>query len=48
MDAIVAWLHVHSVVFMTAVFGAVAIYAYWPGNRALIEQNGQIPFRDDR
>jgi cbb3-type cytochrome oxidase subunit 3 len=44
---IVLWLRLHSVIGMTAVFGLIVIATYWPGRRAAIEQDADIPLRDE-
>ncbi len=46
-DAIL-WLRLHSIIAMMVVFALIVINAYRPGSRATLEQDGMIPFRDDR
>ena len=41
------WLEHYSVVLMTIVFIAIVAATYWPGRKSKIEQQGQIPFKDD-
>jgi cbb3-type cytochrome oxidase subunit 3 len=48
INGIVHWLQLHSIIFMIVVFALIAINAYRPGRRAALEQDGMIPFRDDR
>jgi cbb3-type cytochrome oxidase subunit 3 len=45
--SIVHWLSHYSVVFMTLVFVVIVASTFWPGRKASIEQQGQIPFKDD-
>ncbi len=45
---VVLWLRLHSVIAMIVVFAVIAIHAYWPSRRDALQQNGLIPFRDDR
>jgi len=45
---IVIWLRDHSLLGMFAVFVVIVVATYWPGRRADIERDGQIPLRDDR
>jgi cbb3-type cytochrome oxidase subunit 3 len=42
------WLEHYSVVWMMAVFVAIVAVTYWPGRKKKIEQQGRIPFEDDR
>jgi cbb3-type cytochrome oxidase subunit 3 len=37
----------YSVVAMVLVFVGIVAATYWPGRKAKIEQQGQIPFEDD-
>lgn len=43
----IQWLQHYSVVVMTAVFVMIFAATYWPGRKKAIEQDGQIPFKDD-
>ncbi len=45
--SIMPWLSHYSVVVMTLVFVAIVVRTYWPGRRSEIEDQGQIPLRDD-
>jgi cbb3-type cytochrome oxidase subunit 3 len=47
-NIVVAWLQLHSVIGMTAVFALLVLATYWPGRRAAIERNATIPLQDDR
>jgi cbb3-type cytochrome oxidase subunit 3 len=43
---IVLWLRYHAIIFMIVVFALIAISAYWPGQRALMERHATIPLHD--
>jgi cbb3-type cytochrome oxidase subunit 3 len=43
----IQWLGHYSVVPMTVMFLVIVVATYWPGRKAKIEQQGQIPFKDD-
>jgi cbb3-type cytochrome oxidase subunit 3 len=45
---VVLWLRLHSILAMIVVFALIVINAYRPGQRAALEQDGMIPFREDR
>ncbi|MGQ0678032.1 MAG: cbb3-type cytochrome c oxidase subunit 3 [Rhodospirillales bacterium] len=34
-------------VWMTLIFAAIALWAFWPGNRARFDAAAQIPLRSD-
>ncbi len=44
---VVHWLSHYSVVLMTLVFVVIVASTFWPGRKASIERQGQIPFKDD-
>jgi len=35
-------------VWMMLFFSGIVAWAFWPGNRARFEEDGRIPFREDR
>jgi len=41
------WLRPMWLVWLVVVFGAIVVYAYWPGHRRRFERLGEIPLRDD-
>jgi cbb3-type cytochrome oxidase subunit 3 len=43
----IAWLGHYSVVPMTVMFVVIVVATYWPSRKRKIEQQGQIPFKDD-
>jgi len=45
---VVLWVRLHSILAMIVVFTLIVINAYRPGMRKALEQDGMIPFRDDR
>ena len=44
---VIQLLQHHSIVAMMAVFIAIVLWAYWPSHKQAIEEDGQIPFRDE-
>lgn len=45
--SVILWLSHYSVVVMTALFVMIFAATYWPSRKKAIEQDGQIPFKDD-
>ena len=45
---VVLWVRLHSILAMIVVFTLIVINAYRPVMRKALEQDGMIPFRDDR
>ncbi len=45
--SIVRWIDHHIIIVMMLMFVAIIITTYWPGRKKSIEQQGQIPFKDD-
>ncbi len=44
---LIHWLDHYMIVLMMLVFLAIVAFSYWPGRRKTMEQQGQIPFKDD-
>lgn len=42
------WFQAHSVLGALALFGVIAIGAYWPGRRARMQNYAMIPLKDDQ
>jgi cbb3-type cytochrome oxidase subunit 3 len=47
LSQMVGWFQAHSVIGALAIFGAIAIAAYWPGRRARLQGYAMIPLNDD-
>jgi cbb3-type cytochrome oxidase subunit 3 len=45
--SILLWLEHYSIVLVVLVFLAIVVSTYWPGRKSKIEQQGQIPLKDD-
>jgi cbb3-type cytochrome oxidase subunit 3 len=45
--SLVTWLQNHSIIVVMTSFVALTLWAYWPSNKAKIEEHGAIPLRDD-
>ncbi len=45
--SVIQMLQHHFIVVMMAVFIAIVLWAYWPPHKQSIEDDGQIPFRDE-
>jgi cbb3-type cytochrome oxidase subunit 3 len=43
----VGWLQRNSIIPVVVVFSMLLVWTYWPGRKAGIERNGQIPLNDD-
>jgi cbb3-type cytochrome oxidase subunit 3 len=43
----VLWLQRNSIIPVVVVFTMLLVWTYWPGRKAGIERNGQIPLNDD-
>ena len=44
---LIHWLDHYLIVVMMLVFVGIVAVTYWPGRRKSMEQQGQIPFKDE-
>ncbi len=45
--SVVHWVDHHIIIAMMLMFVAIVVSTYWPSRKKSIEQQGQIPFKDD-
>jgi cbb3-type cytochrome oxidase subunit 3 len=41
-------LEAYATLAFIIIFGGIVVWAYWPKNRKKFEQDGRIPFDDDK
>jgi cbb3-type cytochrome oxidase subunit 3 len=44
---LIHWLDHYMIIVLMLMFVAIVVLTYWPGRKKNLEQQGQIPFKDD-
>ncbi len=48
LQSAVAWFQTNSVLGALAIFCVIAVAAYWPSRRTVMQSHAMIPLNDDR
>ena len=48
MMTLAEWIRPLWTVWLFVIFGAIVLWAFWPGNKARFEDDARIVFKDER